>query len=225
MLGYRRHLHYASIAPLIATPCSAPAARCLRARSLTLPMTGAALAEVAQQGTADYLTGAITLAALSGIMHVGLSSGAAGFPSQFRLTVVSAFITASALIIALSQVRHVLGIEEGDNLFELAHAISMQSNDANFYTVLIGIATLSFLFVVRIQCQCAAESRSVARAAELAARSAPVMSVIATILLTVRFELEALGVAIVGEIPDGLPSFAPPVFPLKLIEMLSSQLR
>ena len=115
-----------------------------------------------------------------------------------------------------------LGIEaEGDNLFELAHAISMQSNDANFYTVLIGIATLSFLFAVRIWGASVLQKAGLsARAAELAARSAPVMSVIATILLTVRFELEALGVAIVGEIPTGLPSFAPPVFSLKLIEML-----
>ena len=215
---------YASIAPLIAYALLGTSSTLsVGPVAITSLMTGAALAEVAQQGTADYLTGAITLAALSGIMLLGFGLLRLGFLANFLShTVVSAFITASAVIIALSQARHVLGIEaEGDNLFELAHAIGMQSNDTNFYTVLIGIATLSFLFAVRIWGASVLQKAGLsARAAELAAKSAPVMGVIATILLTVRFELEARGVAIVGEIPRGLPSFAPPVFSLELIEML-----
>ncbi|MED5312101.1 MAG: SulP family inorganic anion transporter, partial [Pseudomonadota bacterium] len=215
---------YASIAPLIAYALFGTSSTLsVGPVAITSLMTGAALAEVAQQGTAGYLTGAITLAALSGIMLLGFGLLRLGFLANFLShTVVSAFITASAVIIALSQFRHVLGIEaEGDDLLELAHAIGMQSNDANFYTVLIGIATLSFLFAVRIWGANVLQKAGLSsRAAELAAKSAPVMSVIATILLTVRFELEARGVAIVGEIPTGLPSLAPPVFSLELIEML-----
>ena len=125
---------YASIAPLIAYALLGTSTSVRWAGRDHLLMTGAALAEVAQQGTADYLTGAITLAALSGVMLLGFGLLRLGFPANFLShTVVSAFITASALIIALSQVGYVLGIEvEGDNLFELVHAIGIQSNDANF---------------------------------------------------------------------------------------------
>ena len=215
---------YASIAPLIAYALLGTSSTLsVGPVAITSLMTGAALAEVAQQGTADYLTGAITLAALSGIMLLGFGLLRLGFLANFLShTVVSAFITASALIIALSQVRHVLGIEaEGDNLFELVHAIGIQSNDANLYTLLIGLTTLTFLFAVRSWGVGVLRKAGLsARTAELAAKSAPVIGVIASILVTFRFELADRGVAIVGEIPTGLPMLAVPTFSLELVEML-----
>ena len=55
---------YASIAPLIAYALLGTSSTLsVGPVAITSLMTGAALAEVAQQGTADYLTGAITLAA------------------------------------------------------------------------------------------------------------------------------------------------------------------
>ena len=215
---------YASIAPLIAYALLGTSSTLsVGPVAITSLMTGAALAEVAQQGTADYLTGAITLAALSGIILLGFGVLRLGFLANFLShTVVSAFITASALIIALSQVRHVLGIEaEGDNLFELVRAIGIQSNDVNFYTLLVGLATLSFLFAVRSWGVGVMQKAGLsARTAELASKFAPIVGVIATILLTIRFELAGRGVAIVGEIPTGLPMFAVPAFSLELVEML-----
>ena len=47
---------------------------------------------VARQGTADYLTGAITLAALSGVMLLGFGLLRLGFWQFLSHTVVSAFI-------------------------------------------------------------------------------------------------------------------------------------
>ncbi|MEC8587848.1 MAG: sulfate permease [Pseudomonadota bacterium] len=215
---------YASIAPLIAYALLGTSSTLsVGPVAITSLMTGAALAEVAQQGTADYLTGAITLAALSGVMLLGFGLLRLGFLANFLShTVVSAFITASALIIALSQVGYVLGIEvEGDNLFELVHAIGIQSNDANLYTLLIGLATLTFLFAVRFWGVGVLQKAGLsARTAELAAKSAPVIGVITSILLTFRFGLADRGVAIVGTIPTGLPMLAVPTFSLELIELL-----
>ena len=115
-----------------------------------------------------------------------------------------------------------LGIEvEGDNLFELVHAIGIQSNDANLYTLLIGLATLTFLFAVRFWGVGVLQKAGLsARTAELAAKSAPVTGVITSILPTFRFELADRGVAIVGTIPTGLPMLAVPTFSLELVEML-----
>ena len=60
---------YASIAPLIAYALLGTSSTLsVGPVAITSLMTSAALAEVAQQGTADYLPGAITLTALSGVM-------------------------------------------------------------------------------------------------------------------------------------------------------------
>ena len=215
---------YASIAPLIAYALLGTSSTLsVGPVAITSLMAGAALAEVAHQGIADYLTGAISLAALSGLMLLTLGILRLGFLANFLShTVVSAFITASALIIALSQVRHILGTNAaGDNLFELMLSISVQLGHTNFFTMLIGLATLAFLFAARLFGAGIMRRAGLSlRAAELTAKSAPVIAVIITILLTYRFKLAERGVSIVGEIPMGLPSFAIPAFSTELLEIL-----
>ena len=215
---------YASIAPLIAYALLGTSSTLsVGPVAITSLMAGAALAEVAHQGIADYLTGAISLAALSGLMLLTLGILRLGFLANFLShTVVSAFITASALIIALSQVHHIFGTKAaGDNLFELVLSISVQLGHTNFFTMLIGLATLAFLFAARLFGAGILRRAGLSlRAAELTAKSAPVIAVIITILLTYRFKLAERGVSIVGEIPMGLPSFAIPAFSTELLEIL-----
>ena len=71
-----------------------------------------AVGAVAQQGTSDYASAAVMLALLSGLLLIGLGLLRFGFITNFLShPVVSGFITASGVIIALSQLRHLLGIE------------------------------------------------------------------------------------------------------------------
>src|SRR3546814_1060085 len=66
---------------------------------------------VATQGTALYLEAAITLAALSGIMLAVLGFLRLGFLANLLShPVISGFITASGILIATSQVKHILGV-------------------------------------------------------------------------------------------------------------------
>jgi SulP family sulfate permease len=215
---------YASIFPLIAYALLGTSSTLSEGPvAITSLMTAAALAEVAQQGTADYLTGAITLAALSGAMLLAFGLLRLGFLANFLShTVVSAFITASAVIIALSQVRHILGVEaEGDNLFELVHAIGTHASDTNFYTLMIGLGVLAFLFAVRAFGASILQAIGLSKqAAQLVAKSAPVVGVIVTILVAYSFQLVEAEVAIVGDIPSGLPAFAMPSFSMELVEIL-----
>ncbi|MFX4673940.1 SulP family inorganic anion transporter, partial [Acinetobacter baumannii] len=64
---------------------------------------------------------ALTLAALSGLMLVVMGVLRLGFLASFLShPVVSGFLTASALLITLSQLKHLLGIRaDGDTLPEL----------------------------------------------------------------------------------------------------------
>ena len=76
-------------------------------------MTAAAVGEVSAGGKVNVTAAAITLAALSGGILAAFGFLRLGFLANFLShTVVSAFITASAIIIALSQLRHIFGIQD-----------------------------------------------------------------------------------------------------------------
>lgn len=215
---------YASITPLFAyAVLGTSSTLSVGPVAITSLMTATALAEIAQQGSVDYLSAAITLAALSGLMLLCFGLLRLGFLANFLShTVVSAFITASAIIIALSQVSHLSGTKsEGDNIFELLGSLGAGLQNANGYTLAIGIACLLFLYMARTQGVGALERIGLSRtSAQLAAKTAPVVGVLLTIAITYRFGLQDLGVAVVGSIPRGLPQLTMPNFSMELVDKL-----
>ena len=84
-------------------------------------MTAAALAKLGLSDTSQLIAAALTLAFLSGVVLMLLGFMRLGFMANFLShPVISAFITASAIIIGLSQVQHLLGISSsGQNILEL----------------------------------------------------------------------------------------------------------
>ena len=88
-------------------------------------MTAAAVGQVAEAGTAGYMVAALTLALLSGAMLMGMGIFRLGFIANFLPhPVIAGFITASGLLIATSQLGHLMGIKtEGDTIVELAGSI------------------------------------------------------------------------------------------------------
>jgi sulfate permease, SulP family len=215
---------YASITPLFAYAILGTSSTLsVGPVAITSLMTATALAEVAEQGSGDYLSAAITLAALSGVMLLGFGLLRLGFLANFLShTVVSAFITASAIIIALSQVSHILGTQSaGDNVFELLSSLGQGLQSANGYTLLIGVGGLVFLYLARTQGVLALEKLGLSRTnAQLATKAAPVIGVLLTIGITFQFGLHELGVAIVGSIPSGLPHLTLPGFSMELVNSL-----
>ena len=74
-------------------------------------MTAAAVGEVAAQGTAGYAAAALTLALLSGLFLLALGLLRLGFLANFLShPVIAGFITASGILIATSQLKHILGV-------------------------------------------------------------------------------------------------------------------
>jgi SulP family sulfate permease len=82
-------------------------------------MTAAAVGQRRRAGHADYITAAITLAFLSGAFLVAHGLLRLGFLANFLShPVIAGFITASGIIIAASQLKHMLGISaSGHNLY------------------------------------------------------------------------------------------------------------
>jgi SulP family sulfate permease len=186
-------------------------------------MTASAAGAVAAQDTAEYLEAAITLAALSGIMLAVLGFLRLGFLANLLShPVISGFITASGILIATSQIKHILGISGGgDNWPEMLGSLASNIGLTNPWTLAIGIPATLFLFWVRGGLKPALLRIGLKpRAADIAAKAGPVIAVALTILAAVMLDLAEKGVDLVGAIPQGLPPFATPSTDMDLIAQL-----
>lgn len=215
---------YASILPLIAYA--------LLGSSMTLAvgpvavvslMTAAAVSQVAEQGTAEYLGAAILLSLLSGVMLIGLGLARAGFLANLLShPVISGFISASAVLIAFSQLKHILGIPvSGHDLPAILANLYAHIGETHWPTVIIGVSSITFLFWVRSGLKPLLEGAGLSSfMASTLTKAGPVMAVIVTTAVVSGFALDQIGVPIVGAIPAGLPVPSLPPLDLSLAEQL-----
>ncbi len=205
---------YASILPLVAYAIFGTS-RTLAVGPVAVVslMTASAAGAVAAQGTAEYLEAAITLAALSGVMLTVLGLLRLGFLANLLShPVIAGFITASGILIATSQLRHLLGISGGgENWPEMLGALVANLPDTNPYTLAIGAAATAFLFWVRKGFAPLLQKLGMSKkGASMAAKGGPVIAVALTILAVLVLDLASKDVALVGAVPQGLPPFALP---------------
>ena len=205
---------YASILPLFAYA--------LFGSSMTLAvgpvavvslMTAAAVSQVATQGSPEYLGAAILLGLLSGIILMGLGFARAGFLANLLShPVISGFISASAVLIAFSQLKHVLGVPvNGHDMPSILHDLATHLDDTNLPTLIIGALSISFLFWVRSGLKpLLMKTGMPSGIAGTVTKAGPVMAVIVSTAVVSLFALNESGVSIVGVIPEGLPV---PTFP------------
>src|SRR5690606_16214019 len=186
-------------------------------------MTASAIGQIATEGTLGYLTAAIALALLSGGMLVLMGIFRLGFLANFLShPVISGFITASGLLIAAGQLRHILGVAGGGNtLPEIIGTLMGHVATINPITLAIGVGALVFLYFARKSLKpLLLATRVPMRLADMMAKAAPILAVGVTVALATGLDLGAHGVALVGEIPQGLPAFGAPVLSLDLISAL-----
>ena len=182
-------------------------------------MTAAAVGNIAEAGSIGYATAAIALAMISGLMLLVMGILRFGFLTNFLShPVVSGFITASGIIIALSQLRHILGISGGGaNVLQLLESLWLHLGDWNPVTCASGVTALAFLFWARSGLQpLLLRLGFTATAAGVVAKAGPILVILATTLASFLWGYEARGVALVGAVPRGLPAFSLPAFDLEL---------
>lgn len=215
---------YASVLPLVAYALFGTS-RTLSVGPVAVVslMTASAVGEAVAKTGADYHQAAILLALLSAVMLIGMGLLRFGFLANFLShPVVSGFISASGIIITLSQLKHILGVSaQGETLIELTESLWANIMGTNMSTLSIGLFALVFLAwcraflgssLVRLGC-------SKDLAATLT-KTAPVVSIAATIALAYGLDLADQGVAIVGAVPSGLPSLSLPALDWRVIEEL-----
>lgn len=217
---------YASILPLIAYALFGTSrALAVGPVAVISLMTASAISPIASAGTTGYASAAILLAFMSGLMLVAMGVLRLGLLANFLShAVISGFITASGLLIAAGQIKHLLGITAGgDNLLNLVRDLWQHLRDTNVFTLALGLTTTAFLFWSRRHMKpWLLEHGWVEQRAQIINRAAPIGAVVATTLVTFVFGLYAHGVKIVGAIPQGLPPLTLPSFDPALWKQLAA---
>ncbi len=205
---------YASILPLVAYALFGTS-RSLSVGpiAVTSLMSAAAVGSIAAPGSAAFVTASIALAMISGLMMVAMGLLRFGFLANFlSQPVISGFITASGVIIVLSQLRHILGINaHGDTLGELLGTLLADLPATNALTLATGVAAIAFLQWARGGLKALLRRLGLGRnLADMTTKGAPVLVIVATIAASYFGDFAARGVALVGGIPRGLPTLRLP---------------
>lgn len=220
---------YASILPLIAyTLFGTSRSLAVGPVAVVSLMTAAALGPLLPAGSAEYAGAAMLLALLSGAILLGMAVLRLGFLANFLShPVISGFISASGLLIALGQLKHILGIPvSGEHAPQLLLGLLAALPDTHLPTLAIGAGSLLFLFLVRSKG--AAALRAFGLAPSLAgnlAKAGPVLALLVSLLAVGAFDLADAGVRVVGAVPSGLPALSlPPLDTQLALQLLPAAL-
>lgn len=171
-----------------------------------LTLTG--VSALAKPGSGEFVALAALLALMVGVIQFGLGLLRAGFVVNFLShAVISGFTSAAAIVIGLSQLKHLLGVdlESTNSVFILLWQAAQKLGEVNLITLAIGLASIAALVLFR----------------KVAPRfPAPLLVVTLSALAVYVFGLQDRGVGIVGDVPQGVPSFALPAFGLDSVTSL-----
>ncbi|MBT8223629.1 MAG: sulfate permease, partial [Eudoraea sp.] len=168
-------------------------------------LVAAGLGMIGANSPAEYIALAIGLAFLVGAIQLILGILQMGFLVNFlSRPMISGFISAAALIIILSQLKHLFGvdIENSNRIYELLTNAVEAFPRIQVYDFIIGVIGIILIVLFR--------------------RWKPkfpviLLVVVLGILSAYLFNLEALGVSLVGKIPIGLPVWDIPEMNLEIV--------
>lgn len=175
--------------------------------AITAIMTAAVLTPLAEPGSARYLALAAGLALLSGALILAFGLLRLGFLAQLlSRPVVSGFISGSAVLIVISQLKLLLGLPQvsGNGLVALAQLLR-ELPQAHGPTLLLSALAIAALLAGRRWLKPALQRVGAApKAADLTARTVPLMVVGLATLAVVVLQAEARwGLAVVGPVAVG----------------------
>ncbi len=215
---------YASIAPIVLYAVFGTSrALAVGPVAVVSLLTASAIGQVAETGTAGYAVAALTLAFLSGAFLVLLGVFRLGFLANFLShPVIAGFITASGILIATSQLKHILGVSaHGHTLPEMLSSIFEHLDQISWITVLIGLSATGFLFWVRGNLKPWLKRIGTGPLlTDLLSKAGPVAAVVVTTLVVWALGLDERGVRIVGDVPQSLPPLTMPGLSPELISTL-----
>ncbi|MEZ4700216.1 MAG: solute carrier family 26 protein [Rhodothermales bacterium] len=171
-------------------------------------LVAAGVSPLADGDPARHVALALMLAFMVGAFQFTLGVARFGFLSDFLShSVLTGFTGAAALIIGLSQLKHLLGVSlpKSSNIFFILGAAWQQAGAIHPATLAIGLSGIALVYTLK----------------RLKPRwPAGLLAVLFSTVAVWALKLAPAGVRIVGEIPGGLPGFALPVFSAATFEAL-----
>lgn len=172
-------------------------------------MVAASVGALAEPGSDAFVGLAVVLALLVGVMQSAMGLFRLGFLVRFLShPVISGFTSAAALIIGLSQLKHMLGVKlpRTHHIHEILIGAVEHLPEWNWVAVAIGVVSVAVILLLK----------------KFAKRVPGALVVVAGATLAVwLFDLQQYGIAVVGEVPAGIPAPTLPSFTFsQLAELL-----
>ena len=167
--------------------------------STTALMTAAAVGALVAGNSERYAETAAALAIAVGVLCVVGWLGRLGFlASLLSRPVLIGYLAGIAVLMIISQLGKITGIDvEGDSTLEELRSVATQLDQTHLPTLALAVGTLLLLFAVQHW---------------FPRLPGPLIAMLLAAGIVVLFSLDRSGVAVVGEIPRGLPSPALPSF-------------
>ena len=186
---------YASLVPLVVYPFFGSSKQlAIGPVAIDMVIVSAGVGALATPGTDRYVTLAIVLTGLLGVVQIAMGAARLGFMANLlSRPVITGLTSAAALIIGFSQLGNLMGVDLGSSqsvhwiLWEAAH----RAGDAHLLSVLVGASGIALLVGL---------PKVAPRLPE------PLVVVVLSILAVVGLDLHEQGVAVIGDIPQGLPA-------------------
>ncbi|SHK48622.1 SulP family inorganic anion transporter [Thermocrinis minervae] len=167
--------------------------------AMTALLSASVLYGIAEPGSEKWIHLMALLAFLVGIIRLSIGLFRLGsIVDLISPAVITGFVSAGAIVIALSQLEHLLGFRTAKStiVVEVLLDILKKIHLTNPYTLLVGFISFLIIYVSR-------------RIHPLIPGA--LIAVFSTSFLAYFYNLHEKGVALVGDVPQGIPSFYLPV--------------
>jgi len=198
---------YASVVPLLIYAMLGTSPHLAVGPVALMALLVASAASTVANSPEEHIAISILLALMAGVMQFALGVLRMGFiVNLLSRPVLSGFTSAAAIVIGLSQLHHLLGVDSvSGGLHEILFGIAVQVGQINAWTLAIGTGAIVLVLALK--------KRAPRVPGSLLAVGAGIVGVALT-------GLHEAGVSIVGEIPDGLPNFSMPMLEWALLRTL-----
>jgi len=171
----------------------------------------AAISQHVEPGSNEFISLTLTLTFLAGVYQLAFGLARLGALINFvSHTVVIGFTAGAAILIATSQIKHVLGISipRGESFIHIWIDVFNQAGNINGFVVLVAISTLLTAILIKV---------FLPRLPNL------LIGMVVGSLVALGLNDGTHAIALVGKIPAQLPPLSSPDFSLTTIKMLAPQ--
>ena len=170
--------------------------------SAALLASGALL--VTQTGTAEYVNAVVVLSLLVGVLLLLFGVARFGFLADLiSRPVIIGFLAGVGVQLVVSQLPALFGLTASGDIWQHLGAILSQISSINGMTLTVSILVLGVVMTLR----------STKLPGEL-------IGLVLAVIFALLFRVQDFGVVFVGDLPQGMPSFALPHFDIEMISVL-----